>query len=151
MKWWRGKRLNQPYWELWTGVGTRDPGPAAATSAVGLVDVASLPPPSSEPSFDRDVSCNGPSLTCPSHQTSSHSPVETFLPSGLRRQQPLSAHWLLSGKRSGRPSGSTLTAAHPSVSLPWVVSPVPQLPRSKFVTRFQVAFLKEPKEYDPEP
>lgn len=68
MKWWRGKRLNQPYWELWTGVGTRDPGPAAATSAVGLVDVASLAPPSSEPSFDRDGSCNGPSLTCPSRQ-----------------------------------------------------------------------------------
>lgn len=113
----RGKRLSQPSWKP-NRDGPKRTCPGAA-SAVGTVGVGVS---------DGDVSCDCRSRMRPPHQF----PFSQWeRPSvGLRRQQALPAHWLPSGKGSGRPSNGTL---------PWALWPVPQLPRPTFVTRFQVA------------
>lgn len=123
MKWWRRERLNQPYWKR---SSNRDwhLTPATATSAVGFGGQVSLPPPSSEPRCDRRDSELQPSLT-----DASSTPAHTS-PSGMRRQQALSAQWLLSRTGSGTSPSSTPLPTR-AVSLPWgglcLSSPGPHL------------------------
>lgn len=98
--------------------------PATATSAVGFGGQVSLPPPSSEPRCDRRDSELQPSLT-----DASSTPAHTS-PSGMRRQQALSAQWLLSRTGSGTSPSSTPLPTR-AVSLPWgglcLSSPGPHL------------------------
>lgn len=86
--------------------------------------------------------------TVPHGVSSTPVPIQPSV--GLRRQQVLCA-LASEGEGFWKASSCTLPAALPSVSLPWALLHVPQLPRPKFVTCFQVAFLKEPQEQFPEP
>lgn len=129
----RGERLSQPYWKL-----NRD-GRAQRTCSV----------PPLQGAWWTGVSLTAIGAAAVPHgrvlHTRPHATRGNVPSVGLRRQQALPAHWLPRGQGSGRPSSGTLPAVHPCV-MPWAVLPVPQLPRPKFVTCFQVAFLEEPEE-----
>lgn len=109
--------------------------PATATSAVGFGGQVSLPPPSSEPRCDRRDSELQPSLT-----DASSTPAHTS-PSGMRRQQALSAQWLLS--RTGSGTSPSLTPA----LCPCRGVACASAPQAHICYMFPVAFLKDPKEY----